>query len=153
MNWGASCVISLHAVFNYSLFLFSVFLCVPVFYVCSFLSVNFLLCSMGQVAWNKTDDDDIVSWPKPWNGRLHVGSLWAYREPWEFISRTVLRRINSVNLYNFRSLLTDYWWLLRGLWCCWRVQCWAELAVVPLHSRGDNGRRRWFQPFWIGSNV
>ena len=38
-------------------------LCVYLFYlfkiyVCSALSVNFLLCSMGHVAWNKTDDDD-----------------------------------------------------------------------------------------------
>jgi len=33
------------------LFFFSVFfVCVPVFYVCSVVSVNFLLCSMGQVA-------------------------------------------------------------------------------------------------------
>ena len=32
--------------------------CVCLFYVCSVLSVNFLLCSMGHVASNKTDDDD-----------------------------------------------------------------------------------------------
>jgi len=29
---------------------FCIFVCVPVFYVCSVLSVNFLLCSMGHVA-------------------------------------------------------------------------------------------------------
>jgi len=62
MNWGASCVISLHAEFNYSLFFFfSVFLCicVRVFYVCSVLSVIFRSSSsMGKVARNKTDDDD-----------------------------------------------------------------------------------------------
>jgi len=29
---------------------------VCLFYVCSVLSVNFLLCSMGHVACNKTDD-------------------------------------------------------------------------------------------------
>jgi len=38
----------------------------------------------------------IVSWPKPWNGRLHAGN--RMHEPEEYVKHTVLTRINPVGL-------------------------------------------------------
>ena len=169
----------LNSTIRFSFFLyFCVFVCVCFMFVLFSLSIFFLLCSMGQVAWNKTDDDDLpatlcvagnnsssvfVQWPwVTYNPHFKVTilvnvtlSLWIVSRQKFFFRKFIFFSLSDAKKFAgfYGTTIFEIWQKNGGdIGVGWRIEgghC-GRGCSVPINISVKHHKMRFFchHPYW-----